>query len=268
MNLIEFNQVGGFPLTTNVLNKLQTAFTLFNALGNIVGNLTIISGCEVAGNNVANGAVFINGEVLEFRGGLAQSKVIIKEDTENLTFQNGNSYPSIKTRYVTFGTGVGAVNWADFKRGFQTKGIAEALTLKADNSIVFALADAVALIFTKLNTIEVGAEKNVQDDWNQIDSTKDDFIKNKPATIAYLGKGSIPVSDFSADSKVTIPFSDVGTSNYMVVGSLVSTGSNWDNDNDVLWMVRAKTATSFDLLLRETGGSVQSLQFNYALIPL
>lgn len=33
---------------------------------------------------------------------------------------------------------------------------------------------------TKLGGIEAGAEVNVQSDWNQGDSTKDDFIKNKP----------------------------------------------------------------------------------------
>jgi hypothetical protein len=133
MNTINFNQVGGFPMTTNVLSKLQTAFSLFNALGNIVGELSIISGCEVAGTDVANGVVFINGEVLEFRGGIAQTKVIVKEDTENLIFQNGNSYPSIKTRYATFGTGVGAINWVDFKHGFQTNRLIEALGEKVDD---------------------------------------------------------------------------------------------------------------------------------------
>lgn len=34
--------------------------------------------------------------------------------------------------------------------------------------------------FNKLKGIESGAEVNVQADWNQIDETKDDFIKNKP----------------------------------------------------------------------------------------
>ena len=34
---------------------------------------------------------------------------------------------------------------------------------------------------TKLNDIEAGAEVNVQSDWNQTDSTQDDYIKNKPA---------------------------------------------------------------------------------------
>jgi hypothetical protein len=269
MNTINFNQVGGFPFSTNILAKLQTAFSLFNALGNIVGDLTIISGCEVAGTNVANGVVFINGEVLEFRGGLAQTKVIVKEDTENILFENLNYYPAIKTRYATFGTGVGAINWVDFKRGYQTKALLDALALKADDSIVMAIADAVALMLTKLNTIETGAEKNVQANWSQVDDTKDDFIKNKPGTISYLAKGTFALGDaISSDSLKTVTFADVGTNNYMVVGCMVSTGSNFDADNDVIWMVREKANTSFKLTLREVAGQVQNLSFEYMLIPL
>lgn len=37
---------------------------------------------------------------------------------------------------------------------------------------------------TKLNSVEHGAEENVQSDWNQTTTTADDFIKNKP-NIAY-----------------------------------------------------------------------------------
>lgn len=33
---------------------------------------------------------------------------------------------------------------------------------------------------TKLDSIQVGAQKNVQSDWRQANSTKDDYIKNKP----------------------------------------------------------------------------------------
>ena len=269
MNVINFNQVGGFPLSTNILAKLQTAFSIFNALGNIVGDLTIISGCEVAGTNVANGVVYINGEVLEFRGGLAQAKVIIKEDVENLLFENLNYYPAIKTRYATFGTGVGAINWVDFKRGYQTKNLLDALALKADDSIVMAIADAVALMLTKLNSIETGAEKNVQANWIQNDNTKDDFIKNKPATISYLAKGVFALGDAtSTNSLRAVTFADVGTNNYMVVGSMVSTGSNFDLDNDVFFMIREKGNSSFKIALREVDPVLQNLSFEYMLIPL
>ncbi len=156
MNTINFNQVGGFPMTTNILGKLQTAFSLFNALGNIVGELTIISGCEVAGDNVSNGVVYINGEVLEFRSGVAQTKVIVKEDTENLTFQNGNSYPSIKTRYATFGTGVDAINWADFKRGFPTKDILGALFSKVSTETLNAVLLRIDKLEKKNSVFQAG----------------------------------------------------------------------------------------------------------------
>ena len=123
MNIINFNQVGGFPMTTNILGRLQTAFSLFNAFGNIVGDKTIISGCIVAGSNTGSGVVYLNGETFEFRGGATQSKVIIKEEVEVLLYQNNNAYPSVKTRFVQFGTGVGAIDWVDFKRGFPTSSI-------------------------------------------------------------------------------------------------------------------------------------------------
>jgi hypothetical protein len=149
MNSIDFNQVGGFPMTTNILAKMQTAFSIFNALGNIVGDKTIISGCIVSGSNVSDGVVYLNGEVFEFRGGLAQTKVIIKEEVANLLFQNGNSNPTIKTRYVTFGTGIGAIDWMNFKHGFETKAISEALGNKAEASITTALAARIKVLEDK-----------------------------------------------------------------------------------------------------------------------
>jgi hypothetical protein len=69
MNTLNFNQSVGFPLETNILDEMQTSYSLFNALGAIAGNFSIISGCVLSGSTVADGVVFINGEVLEFKGG-------------------------------------------------------------------------------------------------------------------------------------------------------------------------------------------------------
>lgn len=123
MNTINFNQVGGFPFSTDILAKLQTAFSVFNSLGALAGDKTIISGCTTVGSNVSNGFVYVNGEVFEFQGGSVQSKVKIVETVANLVFEDLNSKPTVKTRYVTFGTGVGAINWGDFKRPIETKEI-------------------------------------------------------------------------------------------------------------------------------------------------
>lgn len=125
MNNIDFNQDGGFRLSTNILAAVQASYSLFNALGWIGGNLTIISGCEVNGSSVSDGVVFINGEVFNFKGGNIGTNVIIRENTTSYPFQNGTVKPVIRERYVSFGSGTPDQNflWADFKRLFPTKDI-------------------------------------------------------------------------------------------------------------------------------------------------
>lgn len=122
MNRLNFNQTGGFPLSTNILDAMQTAYSVFNALGNLAGNLSIISGCEDVGGYIADGVVYIGGEVLEFRGGGLGTSVIIKKDIENRIFENGSSYPVVYKRYATFGSSTPdkTFRWADFKRVFPT----------------------------------------------------------------------------------------------------------------------------------------------------
>ena len=270
MNRMNFNQSVGFPFETNILDKMQSAFMLYNAFGAIVGNFTIISGCIVEGSNVSDGTVYINGELLEFRGGVIQENVRIIEEVEALEFEDTNSRDVIYTRYVKFGTAsTNTFPWESFKRGLETKNIAGLLDDKANTTALTAIINLIATITTKLDTVEEGAEKNVQPNWNQTDNTKDDFIKNKPVTISALYKSTYVVGDADgSDSMQTVTFPSVGTNNYMVLGTLVSNGGNFDNDNDVIWMVRDKQNASFKLTLREVSGQRQNLSFDYILIPL
>jgi len=146
MNKLNFNQSVGFPLETEILDEMQKAWTVLNALGAIAGNFTIISGCNVTGTTADNGVVFINGEVLEFRGGIIQDNVIIVEVPQLREFEDGNSHDVIYIRYATFGTATAQWPWASFKRGFETKEIPVALALKEDKLTVAALlARVVAL---------------------------------------------------------------------------------------------------------------------------
>lgn len=163
MNKLDVNQVGGFPLTTRILDELQKILAVFNGLGGIAGDKTILYGCGVTGSTASDGIVYVNGEVFEFRGGIVQTKVIIKEDKENLIFENNESKTVIRTRYVTFGSGVGAMDWADFKKPFETKELEAALAGKTDLTTFEALADAFAIVYTKMLTIETGAQKNLQE---------------------------------------------------------------------------------------------------------
>jgi microcystin-dependent protein len=117
MNIADFQQGGGFPLETDTLAFMQTSYKLFNDLGAVVGDKTIIKGCILTGSTVSNGTIYLNGELLEFRGGIQQSKIIVHEDIVSMEFEVGGLPKEVyKTRYAKFGTGVDAINWSEFSR--------------------------------------------------------------------------------------------------------------------------------------------------------
>lgn len=270
MNKQDFTLINGYPLNQASLARMQTAYTIFNALGNIVGDKTIISGCITTGSDVSNGVVYVNGEVYEFRGGLAQTKVIIKEETTNLVYKNNNSYPAVKTNFVTFGTGIGAMDWSDFKPGYPTKDIVAGLAGKADQAAFDSLATAFTIVAAKVGTIENGAQKNVQADWNEANNGSNSFIKNKPnISNPFLHKDKYDIGDVFDEDLLTVTFSDVGTADYIVSGGLVGTNSDFTQDANVYFQTREHTRTSFKLVLTEqAGGRFQKLWLHYALIPL
>lgn len=116
MDRIFFNQTGGFPLTTNILNALQKAYNLFNPLGNLAGNYTIISGCKETGSNISDGVVFVNGEILPFKGGKKISKCRFRELSEKAAFEDGDKKVVVIKRFVEFGTGPDAFAFSKLKR--------------------------------------------------------------------------------------------------------------------------------------------------------
>lgn len=118
MNLIDFNQTGGFPLSTQILDAAQEAYKNFNQYGYLAGNdLVIIVGCEPgAGGAVTNGFVSINGELLPFQGTTVTENVIIVQTPDARGFEDGSVKPVIYERYATFGDGADVFPWANFRR--------------------------------------------------------------------------------------------------------------------------------------------------------
>lgn len=140
MNRLNFNQSIGFPLETNILSEMQTAWSILNALGNIAGNFTILQGCSVVGTTVSDGVVFINGEVIEFKGGQVQDNVIIIEEATALEFEDFTEKEVTYTRYAKFGVSTTQYPWGDFKR-FKTA--AELTQDKAENDTVADLIERI-----------------------------------------------------------------------------------------------------------------------------
>ena len=154
MNYQNFNQSNGFPLETENLEGLQKSFRIFNYLGNIAGNFTIISGCEITSGVVSDGIVQINNETFDFRGGIATDKVVIIEEITQKEFEDGSNKDVFYTRYVTFGIGATMFNWADFKRPKTTKELTEDKAEKTDlNALIARIA---ALEARPISTIPIG----------------------------------------------------------------------------------------------------------------
>lgn len=135
MNRINFENTGGFPLGTYTLDFMQQSYQLLNALGNIAGNLSILSGCEQAGRSITDGVVYINGEVLPFKGAPISEKVIIVESSQKRIFKDGVEKAVEYTRYATFGNSINGHLWADFKRPLNNQQI-EAQSFTEENSLL------------------------------------------------------------------------------------------------------------------------------------
>lgn len=249
MNRTNFVQTGGVPIKAERLRELQEAYSIFNNLGFIAGNFAILTGCEVVGTNVSDGVVVMNGEVLLFQGGTMADDVIIVETPISKEFKDGTFKSLHFIRYATFGTSETSVLWSAFKRCFPT--------------------NLLTPLMEKLSEIEPKAEVNINSDYEQTDSTKKDFIRNKPTDVVrFLRKGSFLIGNVLTDDIRTVTFPSVFTSNYIVVGSLVSNSTDYNQDNDVMWMIRQKTPTSFKITFREIENATQNLTFDYILIPL
>lgn len=118
MNRANFNQLGGFPLETETLNNVQEAYTIFNAYGELAGNKTIVKGCEIVGDEVNDGFIYLDGELLEFRGGLAESEIIVREEIIEVEFETKEMKPTYYKRWAEFGSGLNSIRWSDFRRAY------------------------------------------------------------------------------------------------------------------------------------------------------
>ena len=89
----------------------------------------------------------------------------------------------------------------------------------------------------------------------------DDFASSKPLT-----KGTVNIGDVYGTSIVTVTFATaLSTSNYIIAGSLVSKLTGPNQDDDVFWVVRDKTASGFKLLVREIANETQNVEFDYVI---
>lgn len=121
-------QGDGFPGDNEFLMLIQSIIGEVSQLSALGGSNYVLKGCEVNGNDVADGWVVINDEILRFEGGanVLNTHVHIVEDIENATYledldndNQGDSKPTYFYRKAVFGGANGAViSWANLNKSF------------------------------------------------------------------------------------------------------------------------------------------------------
>lgn len=157
MNNINFQQTGGFPLETDTLGFMQEAYMALQNIAAIGGENYILSGCTVTGNNVSDGYMVLNKEVIPFQGGLQQSGVIIREVKQTRPFENGQTKEVFKTRYASFGTGEGVIPFGSILRlrplsDFRELPVRASSELNLDDDKTLATSKAVKLLNEKVSS--------------------------------------------------------------------------------------------------------------------
>ena len=155
MNTINTEHNAGYPFDVAFLAFMQNAYNLFNHFGHLAGNKAIISGCEQVGNTINPGTVYINGELFPFEGGTKDDTVWIKEDTTQVTFQDGFSRTLETVRTVVFGrsTPDKTFRWKDFKHITNLQDLAEN---KTDNTDTKKLIKRIEILEKQNQAIPVG----------------------------------------------------------------------------------------------------------------
>ena len=198
----------GFPGTNKTLRFIQDAFREpLGALAQLAGNKTIITGVVV--NNadptnvvVSNGFISYNGEIIPFVGGSYANTVTIIEAFENVNYNTDanddtvlDSLPAYRTIYAMCGTG--GIDIFNFSELAPLKTIKELSNFTLPAGIVIDpnyLAFTVSML-NHLNSIEFGAEVNVQADWNITAQSSDAFIKNKPFSSIKFTQGQMTTTN-------------------------------------------------------------------------
>lgn len=151
-----FLQTGGVPLTNDLMSLIEEAYGIFEVLGDLSGNLTILSGCDLVGSTVQPGIVAIEGKLYYFEGGAITSTVFIHTEEIQKTFQDTTTKTLIYKKTVKFGNASITYNWGDFVKLKTLKEIQAIVNNSASQTDLNALLARVEILEMKTAPIVNG----------------------------------------------------------------------------------------------------------------
>ncbi|WP_160711304.1 hypothetical protein [Chitinophaga solisilvae] len=269
---VDFSNLGGFPLTQDVLGYMQASYRdAISGLAGVCGDKVIVSGMVESNGTVSAGWIIHNGELLPFLPGPKQSTYIIIDENSDELFEDGTAHTVYYTRYARFGSG----------------GAPYSELIRLDS--IAAMKQGISTLNTTLTNLNATLLQHTGNIANPHAVTKQQVglgnlpnaISNDPALndpnvlattratsnmLKVVRTGNFKIGDVGVDNYYYISLNPVINGDYMVVGSLISHGWNYNDDNDVIWSVKDLAPYVFTLLLRSVSTDVQSISFDYAII--
>mgnify|MGYP000100182694 CR=1 FL=1 len=262
MKHLDEMQPGGYPFDDISIAYLQQMHNDRDSfIHSVFGDNKIVKGVvlNAQSNLYSDGLITVGGKLYHFVGGTPNATISKKIIETKRFYEDGLEKKAFINEFYEFGaSGTDAIDFSELKR---IKNLSE---LEFDENLI-----------------------NKQPNWNENDSTKIDFIRNKPILVStkIFGKvkynGGVPASSLSVsgnlssaqilntdgyDQRIKVNFSSVGTTNYVPVIALESQGSNYNTDNDVLLSIKNITASSFEILSREISGNSQNVSVMVQII--
>lgn len=263
MNTINFGYTGGFPFEQHTFDKMQNAYldVMISLLGFLripnIGN-HVMFGCQVVGNSITPGMMYIDGDLCSFAGVAGNGATKIKKSVvfTNAAFQNGFNNPVYKqTTALVDEDGVALSAFTRYTDAL----VYDPNYIHTDNNFTTSLLN-------KLLGIQAGAQVNVQADFNVTNPLSDAFIKNQPNFLNVLEKGGYFIGN-PGNQDYTVPLpTNVGTSNYSVYVTFESTPANASQSATYFYVIHSKTQSSFKIWINELGNYTQALDLRYFLI--
>lgn len=284
---IKFLQDGGVPLTNDLMAEIMNSIQIFNVLGEIGGNLTILTGCVVTGNTVSSGVVYINGDILPFEGGYISDSVIVEETTTDKIFEDLQPKSLIYKKVAKFGIGNPQYAWSDFVNVDDLRTIMQKLNSKASQSSVDELANLINAMSGSITTLGNSLTAHVTNQQNPhaVSMQQIGIIKRGSIYLGDINGKSIgwtsngdgysivlisknqAVASNGGDDQYRVTFTEnLPTTNYAVV--VTFTGADWNNDNDLTYAIISKRLNGFDIAIREVSPNTQTTGMDYIIIKM
>jgi hypothetical protein len=104
MKWINWSNLGGLKFTQNRLGWMQDGtMAALGSIAKLCGNKTILCGVELIAGNVTNGWISLDGELVEFVGGVAGARVIVTTTNNSYDYANNVLQPVELNKTATCG---------------------------------------------------------------------------------------------------------------------------------------------------------------------